>query len=127
MANCKIKNCDREVHSKGLCFRHYFQRWKQERKDETESRGRPQTQFGCITLGCLQPAHARGLCRQHYLESLYGKGRSKCRIRGCKNPSNAARGLCHKHYKRLQRKQKAEKMKKRDTSILRKENTLRDI
>lgn len=108
---CKIVDCGRPVHARGLCQRHY---------DVSRKRSGKRTQPGkrvvCSVAGCGQPHHARGLCQIHYDElrkrvtgradggsaeaaAAASSGRV-CRVPGCAQPHHA-KGYCKRHYGQL--------------------------
>ncbi len=57
---CKIGNCQRPVHARGMCIVHYS-RWR-----KAEKKANPQQFRKC--LKCNLPVEAKGLCRRHYRE-----------------------------------------------------------
>jgi predicted NAD-dependent protein-ADP-ribosyltransferase YbiA (DUF1768 family) len=59
-AECKISNCRKPVHAKGMCIVHYS-RWR-----KAEKKKNPQQFQKCKK--CNLPVEAKGLCRRHYRE-----------------------------------------------------------
>ncbi len=57
---CKIRNCQKPVHAKGMCIVHYS-RWR-----KAEKQTNPQQFQKCRK--CKSPVEAKGLCRKHYRE-----------------------------------------------------------
>jgi hypothetical protein len=62
---CKAEGCEKDVHGKGYCERHY-RAWR--RGKMGKARYTP-----CHTDGCTKPAVRRSLCPVHF-ESTHGKG-----------------------------------------------------
>lgn len=54
---CKVEGCDREVHAKELCGKHYRKQWEQGPKNAVEP---------CTVDGCERLSHRRGWCNAHY-------------------------------------------------------------
>lgn len=51
---------------------------------------------------CTHPVHCKGLCKNHYeLDRRSRKSAPRCTIEGC-GGARIAKGLCSKHYTRLQ-------------------------
>ena len=100
---CSVEDCEREVHSRGLCAPHYTAKRK---SGELESIKYPAK---CVSHGCVNPARARGLCHMHYQrvrrDPEFAKqthDNYKCEVPGCTRRARS-RGMCQKHYQRHSR------------------------
>lgn len=60
---CLLKDCDRDVHAKGLCRIHY---WRMHRRGSTDRLYQQRTGKSCLVVGCERSIHGRGLCVRHY-------------------------------------------------------------
>ena len=105
---CTIEGCERGVHARELCRKHY-KRFMKAEKPPRKKRG------VCSAAGCERTHHARGLCRAHYKRWLWGGctetpiqvGSTRklhfepkeCRIEGCERRS-VANEMCNAHYLR---------------------------
>ena len=64
MKICKIENCERKVHAKGLCGKHYKQ---MKRCGEIIDNGEERVYYDkCQVEGCNNKHCAKGLCNKHY-------------------------------------------------------------
>lgn len=81
---CTAEGCDRPVHAKQLCDRHYR---------------RTRTHPPCSLEGCDRPVHAKGLCDPHYRRT---RTRPPCTVAGCDKPQQG-HGLCLMHHRRAYR------------------------
>lgn len=107
---CSVEGCERTVHSRGWCQKHYL-KWRKygdptaglERDERNRNAGQE-----CRIGDCENPAISRGWCQKHYNRFLkYGdpemvkvakhKGREACQFEGC-NRVQKARGFCPGHY-----------------------------
>ena len=96
---CSVAGCERAMHARGLCQKHYDQsRSRETHSSETPAPTPARTVSGsgqatpttCSFPGCTAPHHARGYCKSHYSQvrrrgkSKRTKGRaSQCEIAGC--------------------------------------------
>ncbi len=110
MSICRVADCGRELHARGLCHGHY------DRRREGRNIGGPFVLRGakpCSIDGCDQKMEAHGLCAFHYNRMRSGRPllaakriivpRSRqsktCAVPGCKDP-NFQTELCRFHYGR---------------------------
>jgi len=112
-AICKVKNCKKSVHARGMCSMHYA-RWRnnvpltEDRKKETAKRDAAAFRNGakpCSADGCSRPAVATGLCNTHYTQARkqrLAKTGAVCSVDGC-GQTVVSLGLCNKHYGRQKR------------------------
>lgn len=98
---CSIKECDRQVMARGLCFSHYKN--MHEGRDIVPLRkltGRPITHLkGCAMPDCDKPHFAKTLCQRHYAYLLHSKrgAENSCQTPGC-DIAHYAKGFCRGHY-----------------------------
>lgn len=98
---CKVENCNKGIHAKGLCREHYQQMWRKENPGHKNGRG-------CSFEGCKNPHSGRGYCRGH-LNRLIRHGdvnfvqgnRDGCIIDTCTNRSQSKEGYCSMHLRRF--------------------------
>ena len=106
---CKFEGCERGIHAKGYCKKHY----NIQHEKKTEERNKTLGNL-CEIEGCERGVLTDGCCRTHYLtkkskkmeESNRKKGKI-CKIEGCEK-GGTSKGYCTKHYNQSEHKRKKE-------------------
>ena len=81
------KYCNRPIHLKGMCPKHYL--W------DLHIRKKQQ----CKIDGCTKHVFEEGLCKSHY-----SKAHPKiCKAPNCNQYADAAKGYCWRHYRQVKR------------------------
>lgn len=107
---CSVEGCERAVHSRGWCQKHYA-KWDKygnptagvERDERNRNTGQE-----CRIGDCGNPAITRGWCQKHYnrfrkhgdpemVKVPKHDGQEACQFEGC-NSVQKARGFCPGHY-----------------------------
>ena len=105
-AICSVEGCDKPVHARDLCSKHY-QRLK---RHGDASRTHRYEGASCTIEGCERTARAYGLCATHDMRKRrHGDPMARpavrrfgCLVEGCAR-KHAVRGYCKLHYDRFLR------------------------
>ncbi len=93
---CSIKQCDRDVHCRGLCRTHYQYLCRgYDLLPITPIASTILVRISCSVPGCTEIQYAQKLCHTHYKRAH--RGGRRCDVPGCKN-QHQARGYCAAHY-----------------------------
>ena len=90
---CADPGCNRPVHAKGLCQKHY---------DAMRKSSAGKRQKACSVPGCNGEHHAQGFCQKHYDQRRKKTRKVPCRVPTCNDEAYMA-GYCHRHYEQLRR------------------------
>jgi len=86
---CSIEGCNRVVHGKGLCFKHYQNELYASKTNK------------CNVDWCERVEHLKGLCRHHYVKEREAAITDKCVVNGCDKIVLHGK-LCSEHYHKSQ-------------------------
>lgn len=90
MRGCEEDDCDRPHHGRGLCKRHYNERYKH----------KPPTKM-CEVDGCRSKRHTDGLCNMHFNRMRRASEWCMLVCRGCKlGDYSLWDGLCVRCHRR---------------------------
>jgi hypothetical protein len=116
---CRVEDCDRPVHGRGLCNAHYL-RWQKNGEAALTGPVRKKAPGRiCSVEGCGKPHAGLGFCRNHLarFKRLEARGEVSediaakiamprliapaiCSVEGCGIGGKITQGFCNKHYKR---------------------------
>lgn len=104
---CRLKYCDIEARSRGLCIKHY-RYFSQHNCIHMFAPTRLPKRKGCKAFGCSKEHSAKGYCVNHYrkfVEAKYKDERPKKKCLRCRKIKRViARGLCDTCYRYIYNK-----------------------
>lgn len=76
MKTCNVEGCDRKHYAKGLCSKHYYQKYHGKELSSFNSRERikkPKDKK-CSVLDCEEEYYAKSFCKYHYFSKYNSEG-----------------------------------------------------